>query len=442
MGRTPHRQDRPRGHGDHGLIPATRAQPPDRGRRWATRARARRADHGTPSRRVLWDGAARDRQRTPPPTRARSLGPTRARLWGPTRVRSLGPTRVRSPGPARVRSPGLTRVRSPGPVRIRSPGRGVTWAGPGPRPGRGGWSRRPSWAGGCRGAIRGGPVRRAGRGLCRRQMSPVAAERATTSGPLDRNASPDRGAVQAGGMVRPRMRPRRPYPRPSRADRSVACAAGGTGPRRSPLRTVPFRSGLPRRGPQSRAAPGAARPNPAPRRNRTPIPSSAIRRRCRWSRAQARRRVPGRWAASVPTSPALGRRSCWMIRPASGPAPARSRPWIPARAARPSIGTLRSDPLQASPLQASPLQTGPLQTGPPRAGPPWAEPLRTGPWPSRIRTGGAVSGVRPVRTRLIPQSIGTPATPTPTWGSPPSGPPAQPSRSSRAVAPHGAGLAG
>lgn len=259
------------------------------------------------------------------------------------------------------------------------------------------------------------------------------------------------GAGLAGGTARPRVpthRSRR-RPRPSTAGRWVACAAGGTGHRRNPLRTVPFRSGRPRRGPENRAAPGAARPNRVRRRSRPPhaaAPGSATRQRWKCSRTPAGRRVPGRWArhqapahwarhqapgrwarhrvpgrwtghpvagrwaASVHISPAPDRRSRWTIRPVTGRAAGRSRPWILTRAWPPPTGA---------------LPAGLARTGPPRTG----RPRR------RIRTGGAGSGVRPARARLIRRLTGTPTRRAPTWVSRPSGRPGQPGPAGLAVGP-------
>jgi hypothetical protein len=209
-------------------------------------------------------------------------------------------------------------VRSgPRPSRIRSPGCAATRARPGHRAVQGGWCRR---------------------------LSSVAPGHARTCG----TATRDR-------------------------------AADGTGCRPTPLRTVPFRSGRPRRGRESRPAPGAARPNPARRRQPTTAPGSATRQRWRWRRTQARRQVPGRWAASARTSPAPGRTSRSMIRPASGRAAGHSRPWILARAGLPPTG---------------PRLTGLRLTGPRLTG------LRpTGPRCRRTLMAGAGNGVRLVRPR-------------------------------------------
>ncbi len=249
-----------------------------------------------------------------------------------------------------------------------------------------------------------------------------------------------------------RSRRRRP---PTRADRWVACAAGGTGPRRSPLRTVPFRSGLPRRGLANRAAPGAARPGPGARRRprpSTPDPSSAARLRRKRSQARARRRAPGRWAPSVPTSPAPALRSRWMIRPATGRAPGRSRPWkpVPARCPRPGpplparrrTGWHRSGLLRTSWLRTGWHRSGLLRTGR----------LRTGPPRRRILTGGAGNDVRPARPRRTRRLTGVPAGRSLTTGAPagrsltrdsrPSERTGQLARRGQAAGPGGAGRAG
>jgi hypothetical protein len=289
-------------------------------------------------------------------------------------------------------------------------------------------------------------------------------------------------------MARRRVRAHRRRRRPplSRAGPWVPRAAGGTGPRRRPLRTVPFRSGRPCRGPGNRAPPDAARPGPgaqrsrrprtpgpspdtrlrcrrsrAPARRRAPGPSADTRLRCRRSRAPARRRAPGPWAASARTSPAPARRSRWMIHPATGRAPGRSRPWIPARAGCPPAGPpltgrlrtgrLRTGRLWTGRLWTGRLWTGRLRAGLPRAGRLWTGRLRAG----RLRTGGlrtglprrriltagAGNGVRPVRARRSRRLTGTLARRSPTRDSRPGGRRGQPVRCGQAAGPGGAGRA-
>ena len=173
---------------------------------------------------------------------------------------------------------------------------------------------------------RGAAVARTVRRRCRAIPGPSQAARAQPPDHGCRRASrirprltpvrsPDGGATSAGPrrrVVRDRWSGRPSLVTAGRATtRGTAtrgCAAVGTGRWPTPLRTVPFRSGRPRRGQTSRLAPGAARPHPVPRRQPAAVPGSATRQRCRCSRAPARRQVPGRWAASAPTSQVLDRR--------------------------------------------------------------------------------------------------------------------------------------
>ena len=248
-------------------------------------------------------------------------------------------------------------------------------------------------------------------------------------------------------MARPRVRaPRRQRcPRPSRADRWAACAAGGTGPRQSPLRTVPFRSGLPRRGQANRPVPGAVRPDPAARRQPTTALGSATRQQWRCSRTPAGRRVPGRSAASAPTSLVPDRRSRSMIRPASGPAPGRSRPSKRARA-----GSPRTSPRLAGLRLAGPRLAGLRPTGPRPTGPRPTGPGPTGPPRRRTLTIGAGNGVRPMRPGRSRRPTGTRAQREPAGDGRLSGPPGppvpprlrQPSPRGLAAGPASAGPAG
>ena len=263
-------------------------------------------------------------------------------------------------GPARGR-PRLTRA--------RSPRRAATWAGPG-FPG----------------------VRH------RQMISVVVRWAATWGGPVGRGRLRQR-TRRAGALVRMYQRRRLP---PSRPGRWVACVAAGTGPPQNLARTVPPHSGPRGNGRPSPPAHGAARPKPAPRRSRPAAAhGSATRRPWRWRRPRAPRHGrPG--AASTPTSPAPVRRSRWTIRPATGRAPARSRPWIPARA------------------------------GPPRSGP----------GPSRKLMAGAGNGVPPVRPRRPRRLTGRPAPPAGTPDGPRKGRPGRPGPPARAAGRDAAGPAG
>ena len=233
-------------------------------------------------------------------------------------------------------------------------------------------------------------------------MSLVAARHGIRAGPGRRGRL--RPGVRRAGVVVLAHRIRR-LPR-SRPGRGAACAAVGTGPEPSPARQASPRSRPPRSGQRNRPARGAARPSPVPRRSRTAaVRTSATTPPCSWNPPRTCRRAPGRSpaeAASIPTSPALGRRSRSTIRPATWRPAGRSRRWTPVRA------------------------------GPPR----------TGPRRGRTLTAGGGNAVRPGRPRHPRRLTGTPTRRARTGDGPRNGRPGQPGPPAPAAGPAAAGPAG